>query len=494
MRILFVMRNHGYLRNYASTIRLLASQGHEVVVGSRGPERHMAVDTERYLADLGGEFPRVTARILPRRHDEWMPFAAAVRAGRDALRYTHPSLRHARKLAERAERHLAQRGPRLQRVRPSSWPAARLVASVLAAAETIVPTASEIDRLVETIAPDVMVVTPLVDFNSYQVDYVKTARQLGIPVALAVASWDNLTNKGRLAVQPNRVFVWNRHQAREAAELHGVATSHVEITGAPLFDEWFERTPVASREAFCNRIGLDAARPFLLYLCSSLFIAPDEVSFFRKWLASLRAAPGVLGGCGVLVRPHPGHAAPWKEVNLSTFGNAEVWPRQGAMPLETETKADYFDSIYHSAGVVGINTSGLIEAGIVGRRSFTLLAPEFAATQGGTVHFGYLAEPGLLTIAHTIDEHHAQLASELQRPSRPADFAAFVRDFVRPGGLDQPATPALARAIERLGGQTCTPVTAPWRVRVLRRLVRRMFVNPDSSGRKTAAAGSSAKS
>jgi len=53
------------------------------------------------------------------------------------------------------------------------------------------------------------------------------------------------------------------------------------------------------------------------------------------------------------------------------------------MPLFDASKADYFDSLFHCEGVVAVNTTGMIEAGIVGRTSFTLLAPEFAATQSG---------------------------------------------------------------------------------------------------------------
>src|SRR4029079_3738361 len=113
MRILFVMRNHGYLRNYASTIRLLASRGHEVVVGSRGPERHMQVDTRGYLSELMREFPTVTVIDLPKRRDRWRPLAMAVRALRNALRYRHPVLRDARALSQRAEAHLAREAPRL---------------------------------------------------------------------------------------------------------------------------------------------------------------------------------------------------------------------------------------------------------------------------------------------------------------------------------------------------------------------------------------------
>ena len=64
MRVLFVMRNHGYLRNYASTARLLASRGHSVIIGSRGREKHMAVDTDRYLAELSQEHPEIRGQDL----------------------------------------------------------------------------------------------------------------------------------------------------------------------------------------------------------------------------------------------------------------------------------------------------------------------------------------------------------------------------------------------------------------------------------------------
>ena len=75
-------------------------------------------------------------------------------------------------------------------------------------------------------------VTPLVEPGSIQVDYIKSAGALGIPSALCVASWDNLTNKGSVRVAPDRVFVWNEAQKREAVDMHGIAASDVVVTGA----------------------------------------------------------------------------------------------------------------------------------------------------------------------------------------------------------------------------------------------------------------------
>ena len=111
--------------------------------------------------------------------------------------------------------------PHLARVLPRGRLAAAAASAVLGAMEHTIPTAAKLDAWLEKMQPDAMVATPLVDFNSSQIDHVKGARAKGIPVALAVASWDNLTNKGVIAVQPDRVLVWNQPQADEAVTLHG---------------------------------------------------------------------------------------------------------------------------------------------------------------------------------------------------------------------------------------------------------------------------------
>src|SRR5207302_1659245 len=156
----------------------------------------------------------------------------------------------------------------------------------------------------------------------------------------------------------------------------------VVATGAPKFDEWFERQPSSSFRDFAGRVGLDAECPFVLYACSSPFIAPDEVGFVRRWLERLRADDRpLLSELGVLVRPHPQNSAQWRGVELSGFRNATVWPPGGAQPDAGEARAGFFDSLAHSTAVVGVNTSALLEAGIVGKSVLSPLAEEFAGTQ-----------------------------------------------------------------------------------------------------------------
>jgi hypothetical protein len=323
--------------------------------------------------------------------------------------------------------------------------------------ERVIPTSPVLDAFIRQLNPDLLLVTPLIEIGSQQVDYVKSARRLGIRSALCVASWDNLTSKGLIRVIPDRVIVWNEFQKREAVDLHGVTPDRVVVTGAQLFDSWFQAEPAQSRQEFCRMVGLDAARRFVLYVGSSSFIAPDEVPFVERWIWSLRqSADPEIAGLGILVRPHPANARQWRMLDLTSFQNVAIWPPIGTEPSSPDFRRDYLDSLSHCAAVVGINTSAQLEAAIVGRPVFTIRAPEFAQGQEGTLHFQYLvkAAGGLVQVAGTLDEHVAQLRTTWQQGPDVEQNRRFLGSFIRPHGLEVPATPLFVEAIERLEDTT----------------------------------------
>jgi hypothetical protein len=156
------------------------------------------------------------------------------------------------------------------------------------------------------------------------------------------------------------------------------------------------------------------------------------------------------------VRPHPSRQAEWDGVDLSPL-NAVVW---GGNPVDARSRDDYFDTLYYSAAVVGINTSAFIEAAILGRPVYTLVVPETADNQTGTVHFKYLlnAGGGLLEVARSFDEHVAQLDTSLAVSRR--DIKPFVREFVRPHGINVSATARFVDAVESMQGLTVAPAHA----------------------------------
>jgi hypothetical protein len=241
--------------------------------------------------------------------------------------------------------------------------------------------------------------------------------------------------------------------------MHGVGGERVVVTGAQKFDRWFERTATTTHEEFATRAGIDPSRPFLLYLCSSSFIAPDELGFVRQWLGALRASGDpTLGTIGVVIRPHPQNTTQWVDPDLSPFENVVVWPRGGQHPDVGDAESVFFDSMFHSTAVVGINTSAQIDAAIVGKSVFTIRA--FAQSQEGTLHFHYLLREngGFVRDAGSLDEHVEQLREAVADPEGQAyAIESFVASFVRPQGVGVPASPLVADAIEELAQLTVEP-------------------------------------
>jgi len=457
MKILFSATHFGFLRNFQSTIRLLADRGHHLHLVA---DRRDQTEGQHMVEVLQRDYPgAVTAEILPlSKQWLWYPLGTAIRTSLDYWRYLDPDYRQAVGLRDRAARQAPAPAVWLSKVPVLGGSAPRaLLASTLRRAERSFPIRPEILALFDRQQPDLLMVTPLLYFGSQQSDYVRAARRNGVPSVLCVGSWDHLTTKGLIHEVPDRVIVWNEAQRTEAARFHAVPPERVTVTGAQAYDHWFTFRPSTTRDAFCARAGLPADRPFLLYLCSSPFIAPREVPFVRRWLTALRSSGHeALRSIGVLVRPHPQNSDQWRDVDLREFGDVAVWPRGGANPVDAAARADYYDSMFHSLAVVGVNTSALIESGIVGRMVFSVTADDFAATQEGTLHFQHLksVNGGLLHLATSLDQHAAQLVELLDDiPGKAHPPRAFIEAFVRPHGLDVPATPKVIEALEAAGAE-----------------------------------------
>ena len=457
-RILLVLNHAGYFGVFQALASELARRGHSVHVAFLSGTAADRELVERAAADAGVTWGRAPKRATL---DGWSSVAFLARALGDLGRYSDPRFSESpalrARMAGKVESHLTgaagfdplTRRVALRRARElhATTDPALAERSVRSGArlESGIPPGGRITEFVRTQNPDVVLVSPLIDLASPLLDYLKAARSLGIRTGIAVASWDNLTSKGLLRFVPERVFVWNEAQRREAIELHGIPAARVIATGAARFDEWFAQRPSTSREEFMLEVGLEPAGPYLLYLCSSVFVAPEERPFVDRWLRALRER---LGEVGVIVRPHPKRGEPWADVELGA--NAVVWPRRTG-ELDAEARAGFYDSIAHSAGVVGANTSAMIEAAIAGKPVYTLLAPEFNQTE--TIHFHYLRseQGGFLHVAETMEEHLDQLAGGLEHEAEVSDRArSFVADFVRPGGVDRSATVIYADAVEEL--------------------------------------------
>ena len=465
MKILFLLGATSRIRNFRDTLTILADRGHEVRLAGR--LRKGSFDIAKSI-----EHPRISGRVNPtQRVDEWRDFVDLLRGARDYVRYFDPRYAQATRLVRRAYEIaptefalFCEQHPWVKR----HW---RLAAGALALCEDLIPTDPDFEGFLEDERPDLILVTPLVTFESYQTDYVKAAHRLGIPVVFIPFSWDNLTNKGLMRVRPDRVLVWNDVQGREAVDLHGCAPDSVVVTGAARFDDFFARTPGMARGEFLTQFGLDPARPVVLYLGSSQLTGPNEMELVRRWAESMRReGDETVRTSGILVRPHPAVRSSWESVDLSDLG-------QVGLSLDASRGGDQelFDSIVHAHAVVGLNTSAMLEAAVVGRPVHTLVMPGFDEGQVGTIHFHYLVEAygGLATIARDFDEHHRQLSMVLRGEPVSTDRSRrFAGQFLRPRGVDRAVSPILADEIERAAAIRKRPHTGSPRHAPLRAALR----------------------
>ena len=255
MKYLFVLQYPGYLRYFDTVIKGLVANGHTVATGY-----DIAHKQPEGVEALAGT-PIVDLGTVPKRSSEWNSLARGLRGTIDYVRYLDPRFHDAIYLRDRMRKALPPLMAPLGRLNTLSTATTNRMLDVLHVCERAVPPSETLTRFLKHERPDVVVVSPLVTDQCPQVDMVKAAQALGIPTALGVASWDHLTTKGLMRIEPDLVLVWNPHQKAEALAYHRVHEDRIVVTGAQPFDRWFGRAPSRSREEFCRTVGLPADRP-----------------------------------------------------------------------------------------------------------------------------------------------------------------------------------------------------------------------------------------
>lgn len=322
--------------------------------------------------------------------------------------------------------------------------------------EKLIPVDGRIKRWLKIQAPDVMVLSPLINPASVENDYLQAALELGIPSIYALYSWDNLTSKGTFHSIPNYNLVWSRSLALDLTKWHGISPQDVLVTGAPRFDPWFTGRLTMKQDEFFSITGLDSQRPFILYVSSTFLVDSNynkelsEAEIIAEISSALQQHPETKD-FQILVRPHPTNS---RNVIQSILDLNDrrlcVYPLRGEFPDTDEKRRMLYNSILYSNAVVGVNTTAFLEASILDKPCITIWTRRFEQTQM-LPHFHHLEEAGFLETANGGQEIPPILArlkdgvDELANARR-----RFVNDFIRPHGVDKPAAEAYADVIEKI--------------------------------------------
>jgi FkbM family methyltransferase len=471
MRILFVLKGLALVRHFDEVLTRLADKHQIVLAPTKFGDDHA-------LPDALTKHPNCSVLQQSPKRADGAREVATLRSARDFLRYHEPTLAGASANRRRALSNLVRVVSQGTRTLPDDLPdllvpltlqEQRGLRKTFSHLETLIPPDPRFAQFLTEQKPDVLLITPLVSFGGLHSDFVKAARWLGIPSACLVFSWDNLTNKGMIHERPDRTFVWNEIQRKEATGLHGLDPSTVVATGAPRFDPFFRQTAATTREAFCSGLGLDPGRRLIAYLASSPIVSAREPAFVTRWVEAIRASTNpVLRDAQIVIRPHPRVKTIWQDYPaFAKKGPADArYPGVAVTnPKSANGDAGLFDTLFHADAVVGLNTTAELEAGILGKPVYTIRVSEFATGQTGSHHFHYLLREhgGFVECANTLEQHLAHLAAGLSGSVDQDHVRTFIERFVRPHGLDTPVAPLLAEAIAEWARQAVAdrPHTPP---------------------------------
>jgi hypothetical protein len=105
----------------------------------------------------------------------------------------------------------------------------------------------------------------------------RVAHKLGIPTAVFIFSWDNLTSRSRIFVPYDYYLMWNQQMREQLLNLYArIQPDQVIVTGTPQLDFHFRPEYWLGWQELCKRIGADPGRPLVLYSTGMHSDFPDE--------------------------------------------------------------------------------------------------------------------------------------------------------------------------------------------------------------------------
>ena len=102
------------------------------------------------------------------------------------------------------------------------------------------------------------------------------AKDLGIPTATFIFSWDNLP-KGTKILETDFYFVWSEHMKSELLNYYPyISEEQIKITGTTQFEPHFQENLLVSKEAFFKEHKLDTTKKYICYSGDDITTSPND--------------------------------------------------------------------------------------------------------------------------------------------------------------------------------------------------------------------------
>ena len=436
MKIMFLIRSVNHFTFHESTIRYLAKNGHQIHIFFN--QEWSKGFTDRAVKSCSEQFPNINTNWYPGRKDIWRKIVVVLRETVSLGIYNNQPNQH-KFYMERQYRYLIQCCPtpiKLILARLSIFKkilASTIIQKLISLKLRLIPEDKDTKNFIKEQNPDVLVATPVNLRYSDETDYLIAAKKQNIPTVIPVHSWDNLTTKGTFNFTPDLMLVWNKYQAKEANEIHKIPLKNIVVTGSPFMDKWFNRS--------INNIGYDKAlltkSTYILYLGSSSNIAPNEVPDLYALANGIQQKKRKdLSNISILARPHPANEKRFSEIDHPLI---KTWIRgRDELPDSPESLNEFRRAINESICVIGINTTGMIDAVLAGKEVIALIPESYKDSNAyNATHFKQILNSDIFHQTNSIEQCLDILSKIIVKPIKTeVDSNKFINDFIRPRGIN----------------------------------------------------------
>ena len=445
MRVMLVLTTFAYLRYFESVVSDLAETGHEIVIVTRIRNSNREVGLmDKINPYISQGKVRIIEENLLLRIQTRIAFRNLAGYA-NYFRPEHPSFGIRNRLLTSntipsSIKFLFNTRPVL-RLLKYKW-----VRDQFKFIESNIPSISTVKDMLAQMKPDIVIAAGFILLDCWDVEYIKAAKAMSIPTIVPILSWDNLLIKGTFTMTPDIVLVWNEGLAEEAMSVHDIPRENLQISGAPVFDYFFDLKPKLEKDSFQLSVGLPADAKYLLYLGSGVSIVSDDTENVIKIAKALQSNPE-LSNIYLLVRPHPYNADAWKDFHAD---HIHVWPGELVMPITDEARQEFFHALYFSEAVMGVNTSAMLESAILDKPCVTILSTHGQSQLKEIGHFHHLLEGDFLYTADNFEEAIEQVQIILEGGDyKSENRKKFVGKFIRPFAMDSRVGSHIVHLIEK---------------------------------------------
>ena len=242
-------------------------------------------------------------------------------------------------------------------------------------------------------------------------------------------------------------------RARRDMIAAGTSSDRILVTGAAHWESLYDSLPNVNRTDACRRLGLDPARPVVLYSGGYFEGASGYFPFIARWMerlfkATLEACRAAGPGVQLVVRPHPHELRRYPLSTAAVTATEEMlraWAREQGQPIAHYSTGDKVDAFRAADIAIAVAGSSII--------------PELMIAECPVIGVPIFSEAGLLydeSDGVVIAREPSDLTDRVKQLLTDVTYREqmLCRQRTARADLDQPgdakASTRIARAVDRI--------------------------------------------